>query len=63
MTKQEKNKIEDLLINLYGVSEDCINFATGIYGKNEETYHNLLYYFTGYNSIDQLEDEEEDEEE
>ena len=43
MTKQEKNKIEDLLINLYGVSEDCVNFATGIYGENEKTYHNLLY--------------------
>lgn len=63
MTKQEKNKIEDLLINRFGVSEDCINFATGIYGENEETYHNLLYYFTGYNSIDQIEDEEDEEEE
>ena len=61
MTKQEKNKIEDLLIYRYGVSEDCINFATGIYGENEKTYHNLLYYFTGYNSIDQLEDEDEEE--
>lgn len=60
MTQPEKNKIENLLINCYGVSEDCINFATGIYGKNEETYNNLLYYFTGYNSIDQLEDEEEE---
>ena len=63
MTQQDKNKIENLLINCYGVSEDCINFATGIYGENEETYHNLLYYFTGYNSIDQIEDEDEDEEE
>ena len=60
MTQQEKNKIENLLINRFKVSEDCINFATGIYGENEETYHNLLYYFTGYNSIDQIEDEEED---
>ena len=62
MTQPEKNKIENLLINLYGVSEDCINFATGIYGENEETYHNLLYYFTGYNSINQLDDEDDEEE-
>ena len=57
MTQQEKDKIEYLLINCYGVSVDCISFATGIYGNNEETYHNLLYYFTGYNSIDQIEEE------
>ena len=58
MTQQEKNKIEDLLINCYGVSEDCISFAISTYGENEETYSNLLYYFTGYNSIDQIEEEE-----
>lgn len=63
MTQPEKNKIENLLINCYGVSEDCINFATRIYGENEETYQNLLYYFTGYNSIDQLDDEDDEEEE
>lgn len=60
MTQQEKNKFENLLIDRFGVNEDCINFATGIYGENEKTYHNLLYYFTGYNSIDQIEDEEEE---
>ena len=63
MTQQEKNKIKDLLINCYGVSEDCINFAIQIYGANEETYENLLYYFTGYYSINQIEDDEEEDEE
>lgn len=50
-------KYEDILINSLGISEDVVNFATSTYGYNVETLENILYYFTGYRTFDQLENE------
>ena len=52
-------KCEDYLMDVLYVNEDVINFAVRIYGFNLETYCNILYWFTGYNSFEQLDDFED----
>lgn len=34
-----------------GVSNEVIKVVTSLYGLNEETFDNILWYYTGYNSI------------
>lgn len=66
------------LIENLGVSEETINCITGINGYNENTLDDILYYFTGYRTIEQytryedletyreyygIDEEEEEEEE
>lgn len=46
------------LVDVLGISQDVVNFSTSVYGNTMETLENILYYFTGYNSFDQLENEE-----
>ena len=41
------------LINNLGISEEVINCITSINGYNEETFDNILYYYTGYRDLDQ----------
>ena len=52
-------KCEDYLMDVLYVNEDVINFAVRMYGFNLETYCNILYWFTGYNSFEQLDDFED----
>ena len=52
-------KCEYYLMDVLGVHEDVINFATCIYGFNLETYLNILYWCSGYNSFEQVDDFEE----
>lgn len=41
------------LINNLGISEEVINCITSINGYNEETFDNILYYYTGYRDLEQ----------
>lgn len=57
------NNVFDVLIN-YWINEDVLNFAFGIYWRNEEVLENLCYYY-GYDIEEILKEawiEEEDEE-
>lgn len=46
------------LVDVLEISQDVVNFSTSVYGNTMETLENILYYFTGYNSFEQLENEE-----
>lgn len=46
----------DFLINI-GISEETINCVLGINGNNEQSYLDILFYFTGYRNFDQLRDD------
>jgi hypothetical protein len=41
------------LIDNLGISEDTIRCVTGINGYNENTLDDILYYYTGYRTIEQ----------
>lgn len=43
----------DYLIDNVGVNEEVINCITSINGYNEDTLDNVLYYYTGYETIEQ----------
>lgn len=44
---------EQILIH-YGMSLETIDAIIGIYGTTSETYENMLYYLTGYQTFDQI---------
>lgn len=50
------HKCDDYLIDVLNVNEDVINFALSTYGLNLEVYCDILYWSTGYNSFEQLDD-------
>lgn len=41
------------LIDNLGVNEETIKCITGINGYNEETLDSILYYYTGYRTLEQ----------
>lgn len=41
------------LIENLGVNEEVVNCITSINGYNENTLDDVLYYFTGYRTIEQ----------
>lgn len=41
------------LIDNLGINEEVINCITGINGHNENTLDDILYYYTGYRTIEQ----------
>lgn len=49
-------KYEEQLIEEIGVNEEVINVLVAINGYNLETLENLLFYYTGYRTFDQLEE-------
>lgn len=49
-------KCEGYLMIVLNVHVDVIDFATRIYGFNLNTYENILYWCSGYNSFEQLDD-------
>ena len=49
-------KYIDYLVGILGIDGKLIDCITAIDGYNLETLENILYYFTGYQSFDQLED-------
>ena len=53
------HKCDDYLIDVLNVNEDVINFALSTYGLNLEVYCDILYWSTGYNSFEQLDDFED----
>jgi hypothetical protein len=46
-------EMENYLIDNLNINEEVVNFATSIYGYNEETINNIIYYYFGYNDIKQ----------
>lgn len=61
MTKEKQERLEDILLNLVGVSEEALNLAVGLLGENEETYLSILYYYTGYRDFESYSDSDWDE--
>lgn len=51
----------DFLHEVIGVHEDALDLAYAIGGRTEETTNNILHYYTGYNSIEQYIECEEEE--
>lgn len=49
-------KCDDYLMDVLKVHEDVIDFAVRIYGFNLNTYENILYWCSGYNSFEQIDD-------
>ena len=50
MTLEERY---DFLVDYIGITEEEIGVAIHFNGNNEETYNELLYYTTGWRSIEQ----------
>ena len=55
----ELSEMWDELIKM-GVSEQTLQIVTDINGYNKRTMYDVLYAFTGENTFDGEEDEEED---
>lgn len=51
--KMKIEEIENYLIDNLNIKEEVVNFATSVYGYNEETINNIIYYYFGYNDIKQ----------
>lgn len=51
----------EYLINNVGVNEEVLNCITGINGYNEDTFNNVLYYYTGYRDLKQYTEYEDKE--
>lgn len=51
LEKEEKYLIENV-----GVNKEIINCLVAINGYSLETLENILYYYTGYRTFDQLEE-------
>ena len=49
----------DYLVDNNIASEETIKAIIGINGYNMQALNDILYYFTGYNDLEQLEEEEE----
>lgn len=47
------NEYYNYLIENLGVNEETIRCITGINGYNENTLDDILYYYTGYRTIEQ----------
>lgn len=54
---EKKDLIYDYLIDNKIASEETIKAIIGINGYNMQALNDILYYFTGYNNIKQLEEE------
>ena len=52
-------KCDDYLMDILNINEDVVDFAVKTYGFNLETYCNILYWSTGYNSFEELYDFED----
>ena len=63
MTKERKEYLEDVLLNLVGVNEEALDLAIGLLGANEETYTSILYHYTAYRDFETYMESEWDEEE
>lgn len=66
MTNEELENYKNLIAIFqerydYDDCIDLIDVVTSIYGYSKETLDNLNFYFTGYNSYDQLKELEEEE--
>ena len=49
--------LENYLLENDFVSDSVLNMITGIYGYKLETLENILYYLTGYNNLEQVQEE------
>ena len=49
-------KYINYMIEVLGIDEELIDCITAINGYNLKTLEDVLYYFTGYQCFDQLED-------
>ena len=56
------NEMYDILINYCGVSEEFISGAVAVGGFTRETMHDIAYYKSGYQTIEDWVDAIEEEE-
>lgn len=57
------NECMEWLVDNGICTQEEYNLVSGINGHNMKTVNDILYYRTGYNSIEQYNGEEEEEEE
>lgn len=57
----EINEKYNYLIDELGINEEVVNFATSIYGMNEETIDNIIWYYFGYETLEQYIENEREE--
>jgi hypothetical protein len=48
--------LENYLLENDLISDSVLAMITGIYGYKIETLENILYYLTGYNDLEQIEE-------
>lgn len=53
---EEEKLLYNYLCEELCIEEDTINMITGIFGFNIEVLESILYYKTGYHSLDQIKD-------
>jgi len=58
---EKENEIYEYIINNGIASEEALNLITNINGYSVDTLNDVIYALTGYRSIEQLEDEEDEE--
>ena len=56
------HELWDYLIDYEIATEDEIKLVTSINGTNLDTFESILYSRTGYRSLDQIKESEEDDE-
>lgn len=49
------------LIEYLEINEEVINCITSINGYNEDTFNDILYYYTGYRDLEQYTEYEDKE--
>ena len=59
---KEMHELWDYLIDYEIATEDEIKLVTSINGTNLDTFESILYSRTGYRSLDQIKECEEDDE-
>jgi len=53
MTDQQLSMYEAILMDCVGVSEDALDLVVSLNGWTEQTLDDVLFYYTGYNNLDQ----------
>ena len=59
---KEMHELWDYLTDYEIATEDEIKLVTSINGTNLDTFESILYSRTGYRSLDQIKESEEDDE-
>lgn len=48
------DEMEEILMDVFGVSEETIKIITNIHGWNKKTFEDILYAVSGFEDFDQV---------